>query len=551
MDFGRGTLFFVAVFVVAAIAAAHSVHASVDNSVSLADLGISPQPVYSGSNVSLRFQLYNSYQNSISNVDMYLQGSYPILNYSPQGTTLISSLGEGLYGGVGAYFGYNLHIPQNVQAGTYTIDVVLTYQLTESSGTSTPGESIIPISFYVTGVPSISLNANPSSQVSPGETSVVSITGINTGTDQAENVSVDVISGRNFTVVGPDTFSMGNIADGGSAQGSVSIEANSTISSGQHQLRAVLKYGNLYGRQFSQNVSIMINVPVDKPDIVASINGATPQYLYAGSNQTIELAIQNTGSGMARNVSIEVPGSGYITVGSSSSDFFIGSIAAGSTVYENVFITASKNGNATSYGLPVGIKYLNANYQNPVNSTQSIPITMQRAAQFNITAEDGNLEAGSTFVPVTFRLKNTGNEAAQQVTVSLQAIYPLSPANANFYVPELQPGQTANATFYVNVDTNGNPGTYPVTLYEQWSQPNGASSQQYSGSTNYYADVGASSSPASADYGYIVVVVLAAIIAGFIYMRRRRAAAAGKKARSAAKQPETEQKEEKPQHKKR
>ena len=550
MDSRRGTLFFMVALVVVVIAAAHAVHASVDNSVSLADLGITPQPVYSGSNVSLRFQLYNSYQNSISNVDMYLQGSYPILNYSPQGTTLISSLGEGLYGGVGSYFGYNLHIPQNVQAGTYTINVVLTYQLTESSGTSTPGESIIPISFYVTGMPSISLNANPSSQVSPGETSTISITGINTGTDQAENVSVEVLSGMNFTVVGPDSFSLGDIADGGSAQGSVSIEANSTISSGQHMLKAVLKYGNLYGRQFYKNVSIMINVPVDKPDIVASIDGATPQYLYAGSNQTIELAIQNTGSGTARNVSIEVPGSGYITVGSSSSDFFIGSIDAGSTVYENVFITASRNGNATSYGLPIQIKYLNANYQNPVNFTQSIPITMQRAAQFNVTAEDGSLEAGSTFVPVTFRLKNTGNEAAQQVTVSLEAIYPLSPADANFYVSELQPGQTANVTFYVNVDTNGNPGTYPVTLYEQWSQPNGASSQQYSGSTNYYADVQSSGSATGSYTEDIAVVVIVAIAAGFIYMRRRKAKAAAAR-KAAAKQHADEEDRDTPARKKR
>jgi hypothetical protein len=540
-------IFFV-VFALAMLIAMPSVHAQ-DNSLSLANIAITPQPIYSGSNVTIHFQLYNSYQNSLNNVDLWLQGSYPLLNYSPSTTTLIGSIGSGLYGGMNFnIFSYTLHIPQNVQAGTYTVDVVATYELiTGPYGTSTPGESVIPISLYISGMPKISLNANPSTPIIPGQISPFVITGINTGTDTAENVSIDVLNNANFTVTGPSQFYLGTIPEQGVSSSTVNIEANNTIASGSHNISVVLHYNTLYGKSIAKNVSIKVNVVVNNPDIAASITGAIPQYLYSGSNQTLELSIQNTGTGIAKNVSVVIPSSSNITVGSSSSNFFASSILPGSQINENVFITANRNNNATFYELPVKFRYFNANYQNSTNTTQYLKISLQKSATFNVTSESGSIVPGASAAPITFVLRNNGNEEAQQISISLQSIYPISPTDSNFYLQQLAPGQSANVTFYVNVDSNGNSGSYPVTLYEQWNQPNGANNQQYAGYVNYYAYVGPVGSASSKSGLYTDVIIAIIVIIIVVYLARRMG---GKKATKKIKEDSEEEDDSKQIHKK-
>jgi hypothetical protein len=92
-------------------------------------------------------------------------------------------------------------------------------------------------------------------------------------------------------------------------------------------------------------------------------------------------------------------------------------------------------------------------------------------------------------VPVQLRVTNNGTSAAEQLQLSLQTTYPITPVASTAYVSDLQPGSSTNVTFLVSVDTAGVPGNYPVTLYEQWKQPNGATNQQFSGSSNYFVTV--------------------------------------------------------------
>jgi hypothetical protein len=119
-----------------------------------------------------------------------------------------------------------------------------------------------------------------------------------------------------------------------------------------------------------------------------------------------------------------------------------------------------------------------------------------------------------------FTLKNTGNEPAQGITVSLQSIYPLSPIAGTAYISDLSPDESTNVTFYVSVSSTGEPGQYPITVYEQWKQPNAANSQQFEGSTDYYAQVYSSSG--SATYSIVenaIEAIVAIVIIIAIYKR--------------------------------
>ncbi|HVA82856.1 MAG TPA: hypothetical protein VNF06_01705, partial [Candidatus Aquilonibacter sp.] len=181
---------------------------SANGELSVTNLVITPQPVLAGQNFTLSFQLYDSY-GTLQNVNLGITGSYPLLNYSPIGSQLISSMSQGLYGGVGSYLQYHLSVPKNIQSGTYTLYVSASYLISSTnSGTTTTqaASSNVPISFYISGVPNLVLTASPATQIVPGSQSNININVFNSGTASATNINVTVLNSANFTVSGSPTF---------------------------------------------------------------------------------------------------------------------------------------------------------------------------------------------------------------------------------------------------------------------------------------------------------------------------------------------------------
>ena len=66
----------------ASAAYAQSVTAAANGALSIVSLRISPQPVVAGDNVTVVFQLYNSYNNALTNVNLQLEASNPVINVS-------------------------------------------------------------------------------------------------------------------------------------------------------------------------------------------------------------------------------------------------------------------------------------------------------------------------------------------------------------------------------------------------------------------------------------------------------------------------------------
>lgn len=506
-------LFVLSVLVLFALQQSHQVSAQTD-ALSIANLGVSPQPVVAGNNVTIQFQLYNSYQNQLTNVNLGLYGSYPILNTSPAYTQLISNIPTGIYGGT-SYLFYTIHIPKSAQSGTYTIDAIAKYQTSGTTSTEVSGTSTMPISFYVQGIPNVQLTANPSSAVTPGSQLGVVISAINIGTDNATNVTLSISNSRNFSVIGASNFALGTIEPQKTSTASAILQPNSTLSQGNSSISVTLRYDTESGKPVVESVQVPVSIFISNPDVSVSVLNSNPAALYPGSNQTLTLSIQNIGSGLAKNVTVHINSDNNITVGNSASNLFIGSLAAGASTTSSVLITANKGDNLMQYSLPIYLTYDTANYQSEINRTELLPIQLQPSAIFNITGINESLTAGSTYAPITLHVRNIGNQAAQHVVFSIQTIYPISQVTPNAYVTQLNPGQSANITFYVSVDSQASIGQYPITLYEQWNQQS-STSQQYSSSQSYYAAVTGGS---SGIFIYIIVVVV--VIAAVVVIRRR------------------------------
>ncbi|MCL5099747.1 MAG: hypothetical protein M1158_01340 [Candidatus Marsarchaeota archaeon] len=509
----------------------------VSGALSLANLVISPQPVVAGSNVTVQFQLYNDYNNPLQNVNLQLEAQNPIINVSPSHTYITDSIGQGIFGGIGySIFTYTLHIPASLPAGSYEIDVVATYESSapSTSGLSSnnePGESDMPIYIYVYGTPSISVTATPSPQITPGMTSLLTLAAENSGTDTARNVNITILSTNGIAVSGPSRISLGTMAQGVPEQASTSVYALTNISAGTQYIPMRISYTAPDGMQYVQDVNAPVSVSIPEPDVVVSIEGSQPAQLYAGSNASVELLVQNIGGGTAKNVSINVESSKYLIAGGAASTFFIGSLPSGASTTETTFISANRSSGSAPYYLPVNVSYKNGDYSSKLSAVQYVPINMQNAALFNVTSVIDSLAPGTSYASVTFSIRNTGSETAQEITLSLQSIYPITVINSNNYVNSLAPGQEVNVTFYVSADSRGKPGEYPVTIYEQWRQPNGAAGQQYSASNGYYVTVGSgagSSGSIGSDAAYAVIAIVIVVAIAMVLRRRR----AGKGARA-------------------
>lgn len=243
----------------------------------------------------------------------------------------------------------------------------------------------------------------------------------------------------------------------------------------------------------------------NKPAIKVSLSGPQPAALYSGYNQTVQLAIQNTGYGTARNVSVTVHGGQGINLLSSVTTFFVSNLTQGSAVNEPILVAAQNVGQT---GILANITYYSSNLNRRFYSVQNLNLSVAPSAQFGISSISSTLAPGVTNAAVNLRVTNTGTSSATGVVLSLQSSYPLTPITGTYYISSLTPGASANATFLLNVDSQGVPGNYPVTVYEQWKQPNGALNQQFSGSNNYFVTIGNQGGSATLIAAIVVVIIV-------------------------------------------
>ncbi len=496
---------------------------SVNNMLSITNLRVTPNPVVAGSNATISFNLYNSYSDALSNVNLALQANNQLVNVSPTGSYLINSIGSGVYGGLGYNtFTYRFHVPPTLSAGLYTLDVVANYEAPTSSSTNLPGTSTMPITLYIYGKPQISFNIVPQTQLVPGSMFNFQLMTVNTGTDTASNVSVHLVSTNDFNMSGQTLFMLGSLAPEQSSSSYASAIVGSNISSGERHMAINVSYSTATGN-YSNSYSVPISISTGIPKIAVSAQSAMPQLLYSGSNQTLTVLVQNIGTGTARNLTLSFGSTGQISVQNSASSFFLGSLAPGASETETITITANSSSSDHNSTLPVHISYYTSNYQQRSNVTSQLPIRVAPSAVFQIMSVNDSLNAGSAYAPITLRVRNIGNEPAQEVSLSLQSVYPITPVAGNAYIGYLAPGNETNVTFYVNIDQNGLQGKYLLTMYEQWRQPNAGTNQLFSSSNNYYAVVyPQSSSDNVTTYVVIGVAIVIIVVAARIVMKRRK-----------------------------
>ncbi|MGC8538703.1 MAG: COG1361 S-layer family protein, partial [Candidatus Micrarchaeia archaeon] len=340
------------------------------STLSIANLNVNPTPLVAGDHASITLQLYNSYQAELSDVNLRLEGSYPLLNFSPAQTYIISNIGgDGLYGGENTYFTFNVSVPADTPSGVYTLDLVATYQTTTTttsggaSYTQTEvGQSDMPITVYVHGIPNVTASIVESQPILPGEEFSGEIQLQNIGGGAAKNITVRIYNSSGIGIVGSSIFNIGKLPSMATTTLPVIFQASQDIANGTYTFPLQVSYESNLNATYKKALNGSINVAVSQPQIIVSPVGAVPQTLLNGYNQSVEFAIENDGYGPAKNISISFYSGNGISMLGSVHSFFIGTLPQGGTATESIFIAANNTySNATGF-VKSKVTYYSANF---------------------------------------------------------------------------------------------------------------------------------------------------------------------------------------------
>ena len=311
------------------------------NSVSLTNVSVLPNQVMAGGNVTIRFQLYNTYNYWLYGTTLQPTGSYPLLNVSPLDSNTIGMLNPGLNP---KYYNYTIEIPNTTPSGTYTITFTATYMLYTTQETEVASSSM-PVSFYVNGNPSITVQAsNPQpSTLYTGYNQSLSLSIQNAGYGTARNVSVTVSGSRGLSVLSSvRSFFISNLTRGAEQVEPILISANGTDN--VYLIVNTTYYSARLNRRFSNTQRINISVAPSAQFAIDS-EGQSPGI--GMTDVPVNFRITNTGTSPAEELQLNLETPYPITPIASSA--YVNELEPGASTNVTFFVSIDTAGVPGNY----------------------------------------------------------------------------------------------------------------------------------------------------------------------------------------------------------
>ncbi|AHC51474.1 hypothetical protein SUSAZ_05630 [Sulfolobus acidocaldarius SUSAZ] len=418
-----------------------------------------PQLAAPGSSLlPLTIYVENLGENLLSNVTLTLKSHYPIQFLQNNATIGFVPAGQYNYATVIA------DIYPNASSGVYYIPVTVNMYNGYKETVMLPVEILGYVSIQAQ---SLWGSVNSPITVSPGETQVpLTILLKNTGDVNVLNATLTFSSNEYPLKFSQTNAQVGIIPAGQENYATVTVSVYPNATPGVYYIPATLNY---------YNYKTEITVPVDIYSPNVSINVVTlPPQVFPGYYDVRLLTIlTNYGNGIAENASISMSSPFQVI---SSPEIKIGALPIGSPVNVTFLINIPNSTIPKTYTVNFTVTFDGgkANYQYALNVYPKANIIITNVKYSTINPGDSN-------VPITITLKNAGNATAKNVIARLgtsDVIYPhVSSSNplqaltaSEVFVGDINPQQTVNVTFVVDISGGASPGVYPLAIAATWNQ---------------------------------------------------------------------------------
>ncbi len=345
-----------------------------------------PDPVEPGGTVDVRIKIENKGSGSLNNVFIELSPDYPLtLAPGEDESQAIGSLDARVQGASAIIQKWKLKVADDVQAGTYNLDVQ--YRVGTNIVKLTPLRIEVKSSGSILNIKNVVLNPQ---RVAPGEQATLSITIQNLADITLQQIKAKLdLSGLPFAPIGStNEITLGNLIRGEETKLVFNLITLPNAESQVHKVPVTLSYFDNKGVEITRINSIGIVVD-EKPDFTVSLEDS--KVVVPGRKGDLILSVSNRGISPIKFVTLEIEGGeGYSVL--SSQRIYLGNLESDDFETAQFTIFPEQSGDLK---VPFAIEYKDS-YNRPHREKIEIPVKVYTASE----AKKYGLVAKQSYWPV-------------------------------------------------------------------------------------------------------------------------------------------------------
>jgi uncharacterized membrane protein len=295
----------------------------------------------------------------------------------------------------------------------------------------------------------------------PGTTGQLQVTLLNSGTDSADQVTIDYSTpsqSQNYKV------SVGDIGIGSASVASIPFTVPLNTASGFFVINMNIVYFGDNTHTTIKNSPVSIPVVISQHQILAvKTLSVQPQAVQPGDKLTSQLEIVNTG-GVMNNAVISTPDNSSFSIEGVSQQT-IGSIPFNSSKVVSIVLRLSSSTPPGRYSVPLIVSYQDS-LQNTINQTVSIgPVTVtESSAQFRIYLIPITITEAGSESKFDLTLDNLAGSSTSAIVDVNQTAEFTPIGTARLYFDDIEPGTNQTKTITIGVGATTLAGYYNLPL---------------------------------------------------------------------------------------
>jgi hypothetical protein len=318
-----------------------------------------PQEVSPGDSFDVSFKVESGWYADTSEIYVYLEGGYPLLNSSPSEPKYIKRLGYETHSKTSSSLSYTLFADKSAPAGTYSFDVVLTYRRYADTlgiaGGYNRYREVIPMTIEVVGEPVVEVFVKSSTpgEIKSGDEAEIRLEAVNVGTEEARNVLIFPASTSEIDVLWfSSAVYVGDVSPQKSKTAAFSIEVNENVAAREYKIPMNVTYESPDGEVFAKlrEISIPIEESADF-NVEPVANSANVN----DKEKMITFDVQNTGDKLAEEVKATLRASYPFTP--TGNEYFIGELKPGEDIVVSFHIDVDSDAAAQKYPVDIIIQW--------------------------------------------------------------------------------------------------------------------------------------------------------------------------------------------------
>jgi len=412
----------------------------------------------------------------------------------------------------------SIDVPENVDAGTYSIDLEITYTYLSSSGNN---DRTVTVSrdvdvrvrsdarFRVTNV---------SSDVQVGDSGTLAVELENTGQEPATRADIQLTSAAGALTFSGGTSSTARIdelAPDETATVTYDVEVASNSAVRSYAVTGGVTFKDPDGITRTDDTLSFGVVPLDEQEFSV---GNVSTDLRVGEDGDLMGTMTNEGPEPARNVVVRYTDESPNVIAIEDA-VAVGSLEPGERADFRLPFEINTEAEAISRVADLSVRYRDDDGERrDYDEVEAVYTVGPERDEFDVEIDDREIEAGST-ATVDVTVTNNLDEPVSNVEARLFANAPLSSDDDEAFAASLDPGESTTMTFTISAAGGATLKTYPVSLDFRYDDASGDSQL----SDTFRAAVTLTESSGGSSLGPLlgIVAVVGVLVGVGVYFLRR------------------------------